>query len=596
MHASLIWSITLIIVLAVSAQWIAWRIGLPSILVLLVIGLVAGPGCGWISPDEVFGELLLPLVSLAVALILYEGGLSLRLADVPKIGGVVRNLTLLGGAITWILASLAAWLIIGLPPSMALLMGALVIVTGPTVIAPLLRFIRPLGQVGPILRWEGIVIDPVGALLTILVFEAIQSDAGEASRHVVVGVLSTIVVGGGLGAAAALILALAMARRWMPDHLEVAASLSMVVAVFTLSNSVQHEAGLLAVTVMGFVLANQKWVEVERIVEFKESLVVLLIATLFILLAARLEFSTLSTYATSGVVFAIFLVVVVRPLGVLASTWRSDLSTRERVFLAWMAPRGIVAAAVASVLAMRLQAAGFPGADALVSVTFITIIVTVAVYGLTAPMLARRLGVSESNPQGILIVGAHAAMRKIGLLLKAEGYRVLLVDSNQESVRAARMAGLETYSGSILGEHTVDKIELGGIGRLFAATPNDWVNVLAVQRFVRVFGRHECYQLAPQGGDSVRARHQYLHGKLLFDGQPTYAELNRLDRLNYVAKMTGISEAFDYHAYRNQYGDDAIPLLVIEKDGGLRVVTADAAAEPEVGEKLISLVREQEPD
>ncbi len=583
-----------IVVAGVSAQWLAWRVGLPSILVLLGFGLIAGPVTGWIDPDEIFGSLLFPIVSISVALILYEGGLTLKVSELPEAGAVVRNLVSLGAVVTWGVTALAAHFILGLEPSLSVLLGAILVVTGPTVVAPMLRHIRPAGVVGPVLRWEGIVIDPIGALLTVLVFEVIHIGAArEATVYVVVGVVKTIVLGGGLGLAAAAVLVIALQRYWIADHLKSAVSLMLVVGTFTLSNSFQHESGLLAVTVMGFALANQKRAEIEHIVAFKENLRVLLIAGLFIVLAARLELSALTEAAGPGLLFVAVLMLVARPLSVFVSTLGSGLTFRQRIFLAWMAPRGIVAAAISSVFAMRLESQGYDGAGLLVQATFLTIIVTVAVYGLSAPLIARLLGVAESNPQGILFVGAHGWAREIASLLQREGFGVLLVDSNRENVRAARMAGLRTYSGSILEEHALDEIELSGLGRILAVTPNDWVNALATQRFARVFGSVGCFQLPPDPDRWKASGHKYLQGRSLFDGQTAYATLERKYAGGFSAKATRLSEEFDYAAFRGRYGEAATPLFVIDLDERLQIITPDKAAEPKPGETLIAFVRDE---
>lgn len=584
-----------IIVLGVGAQWLAWRIGLPSILLLLTFGLIAGPVLGWIDPNKLFGDdLLFPVVSLAVALILYEGGLSLRISELPKVGAVVRNLVSLGALVTWGIGALAAHLLLGLDASLSALLGAILVVTGPTVIGPLLRQIRPTGNISPILKWEGIVIDPIGALLAVLIFEALMiGEAKEAAVHIAFGVLKTIVLGGGIGLAAAGLLVLLLARYWIADYLQNAASLMLVVAAFAISNKLQPESGLLAATVMGFALANQKRVDVGHIVEFKENLRVLLISSLFIVLAARLQLAELGRLAPRGLLFVAVLILIARPLAVFVSTFRSPLPMRQRLFAAWMAPRGIVAAAVASVFAIRCE--GTPGledAAILEPITFITIIATVAIYGATSPIIARKLGVAEANPQGILFAGAHAWAREVAALVQRQGYRVLLVDSNRDNAGAARMAGLPTYAGSILAERTLDGIDLGGIGRLLAVTPNEWVNVLTVHRFERTFGSAECYQLpSQQTASDNKKQHEYLHGRRLFGNDATYAKLNQLIAEGFTAKATGLTESFDYAAFRARHGESAVPLFIIDENGRLVVITTENEVEPKAGQTLISLVK-----
>ncbi len=584
-----------IVVLGVAAQWLAWRVGLPSILLLLTVGLLAGPVSGWLQPDALFGEMLSPFVSLSVALILFEGGLTLKLNELPKIGGVVRNLVTLGAVITWLVGAAAAHFILGLSLSLSVLLAAILVVTGPTVIGPMLRHIRPIGVVGPALRWEGIVIDPIGALLTVLIFEVLViGEAKEASLHIVGAVLKTVFVGGGLGLLAAGLMILLLKRYWVADHLQSALAVMLVMASFAVSDAVQHESGLLAVTVMGFVLANQKKVEVEQIVEFKENLQVLLLSILFIVLSARLDPDILSNFGVREVGFVLALIFIARPLAVFVSTMGKTLSFGQRVFLSWMAPRGIVAAAVASVFAIRLEQRGMAGAEVLVPITFLTIITTVAVYGLTAPILARRLGVAEANPQGVLFVGAQAWVREMAVVLQREGFRVLLVDANRNNIREARMAGLPTFHGSILAEHVLDKIELGGLGKLIAATPNDWINILTVRRFARIFGKANCYQVMAPQGDDKDGKHRYLRGRSLWAQDVTHAGMASRVATTHCVKATNISEQFSYQDYGEKYGTDAIALFVIHEGIRLEPVTTDDPITAQPDSVLIGLVRDDE--
>ncbi len=580
-------AMTIILVLGMVAQWVSWRIGLPSILLLLVFGISAGPLTGLLDPDTLFGATLMPCVSLAVALILYEGGLTLRTSEFSQVGRVVRNLITIGTGITWAVGTLAALWILELSFGMAALLAAVVVVTGPTVITPLLRHIRPSGPAGSILKWEGIVIDPIGALLAVLVFEIVAGHVSGVSQHLVEGLLRMIIGGGLLGCVAAALLVISLRRHLIPDHLENAASLTLVLTIFVLANMLQHEAGLLAVTVMGFVLANQKSVDVKPIVEFKEHLRVLLISSLFIVLAAQLELGSIRQVAWRGAAFAGVLIFVARPLAVMASTIGAGLHIRERLFIAWMAPRGIVAAAVSTVFAMRL---GGANAEALVSYTFITIIITVTVYALTAPTVARILGVTDSKPQGILFVGAHSWVRDMAEVLQREGFAVLLVDSNRENISRARMAGLPAWAGSILADQAVEELNLGGIGRLCAVTSNDSVNMLAVQRFKTLFGKANCYQIPPTDPPH-KGLDLSLQGRALFDGAVHHTELSQRAAEGYRTKATKLSEAFDLQAFTDQYGTDHVPLFYIDEHNNLVVLSGDHAQIPETGCTLVSLFK-----
>ncbi|HHJ06085.1 MAG TPA: sodium:proton antiporter, partial [Anaerolineae bacterium] len=375
MNEHLLISLGSILVLGVGAQWLAWRLRLPSILLLLLFGFIAGPIAGLVDPDELFGRLLFPLVSVSVAIILFEGGLSLRLSEIPKVRGVIFRLITIGTIVTWAIIALAAYYILAMDLALSILLGAILVVTGPTVVGPLLQQIRPRGQAGVVLKWEGILIDPVGVMLAVLIFEAILSDdLYHAPLVVLNGVLLTLLIGVVLGVLSASLMVALLRRHWIPDHLQNGFSLLLAVSAFVASDLLHPESGLLTVTVMGIFLANQKWVSIKHLIEFKESLRVLFIGSLFILLAARLKFEDITGFGWEGPLFMAVLVLLARPLATLVSTWRSELSGRERLFIAWMAPRGIVAASVASIFAFDLVAAGHVRAEQLKPVTFLVIV------------------------------------------------------------------------------------------------------------------------------------------------------------------------------------------------------------------------------
>jgi NhaP-type Na+/H+ or K+/H+ antiporter len=582
-----------IIVLGVGAQWLAWRLRFPSILLLLIAGFVAGPVAGLLDPDEMFGSLLAPTISLSVGVILFEGGLSLRLSELRGVGHVVRNLVTVGALITWVIGAGAAYLIVGLDLRIAILLGAILVVTGPTVVGPLLEQVRPTGRAGSILRWEGIVIDPLGAILAVLVFETIAgSGVQEAASDAVVGLTRALAVGFALGAAAGALLALALRRYLIPDHLQNTVALAAVIGTVAGCNELQEESGLLAAVVMGFVLSNQSAVPVRHIIEFKENLRVLLIGGLFIVLAARLDTGGLEEIWLETVAFVVVLIVVARPLATLASTWRSGLSAAEQAFLSAMAPRGIVAAAVASIFSLRLAEEGLPDATLLADVSFAAIAGTIAVYGLGATPIARQLGLAQANPQGVLLVGAHGWARQIAKALSAEGFAVKLVDSNWRNVSDGRVEGLSVLYGSALSDFEPGEIDLGGIGQMLALTPNDGVNALAVQRFAEVFGRAKVYQLAPKGTKEGRREpiRRDIRGRILWGPDVTFARVQEQSEAGASVKVTNISDEFTYEDFRARYGPRALALFLITPGGDLVALSADSAAAPTPGDKLVSLL------
>lgn len=581
-----------IAVLGVGAQWLAWRLRVPSILLLLAVGFVAGPVTGFLDPDALFGEILFPLVSLAVGLILFEGGLSLRFRDLRAMGTSVWSLVTIGAVITWAMASWAAQALLGFGAGPALLLGAIVVVTGPTVVGPLLRHIRPVGTVARVAHWEGIVIDPIGATLAVLVYEtfpaATTAGFDEAARAMGLEMLYTIVGGTLIGGLGALVTVVILRRFWVPDFLQSPVLLMLVAGAFTASNLVQAESGLFTVTAMGVFLANQRSVSIKHIIEFKENLRVLLIASLFILLAARVSPADIRELGWEGPVFVLFLILVVRPAAVFVSTIGSSLTTNERIFLAWLAPRGIVAASVASVFALRLGEAG----DGLVPATFMVIVGTVTVYGLTAAPLARRLGLSNPNPQGVVFASANPGVRAIAHAVRAAGFPVLLVDNNRANVNAARMEELATTYTSILSEHALEASEDAGLGRLLAMTADDDVNVLATLHFRELFGRAEVYQLPLHAELKPRAAGapSHMRGRNLFAAEATYEGLEQRFAQGQTVKATKLSPEFDYEAFRERYGKEALPLFLVTESGTLVVCTAEKKLSPKAGQTLICLV------
>ena len=491
-------TLAIIVGVGMAAQWIAWRTQIPSIILLLIAGLTLGPVAGVIDPDEFLGGTLFPIVSLSVALILFEGGLDLPPRELRSTGTVVRRLISVGALITFGVSYWGAMRLFDISQGAAAVLGAVLVVTGPTVVGPLLRFVRPSGRTGPMLRAEGILIDPLGATAALIAFElALTEELGEAFNSVMLVLGLTVLVGIGIGFVAAYILDHALKRFLIPDHLANPIALAVVIVAFVLSNEVQEEAGLLTVTVMGIWLARRESAAVRQLLEFNESLRTLLISALFILLAARIETSQLEHVALPSLAFLGLLIFVARPAGVIVSTLRTSLSWRERVFLMTMAPRGIVAAAISAIFAIRLEEEGVRGAETIVPVVFLVVIGTIVVYGLFAGPVARRMGLAEARANGVLIVGAHSMARGFAKTLDGLGVKTLLVDTDPYSVTRSVAMGLTARRLSVLTEEASHELDLRGIGRLIALTPNDEVNALATTRFARVFGRRETFQLAP---------------------------------------------------------------------------------------------------
>jgi NhaP-type Na+/H+ or K+/H+ antiporter len=584
--------LTAIFILGILAQWVAWKIRVPSILLLLGAGIAVGPGFDVIDPNTLFGDVLLPLVSLAVALILYEGGMNLRYRELRKqqIRGVLFRIVTIAVLISWVLGAATAHYIIGFAWPPAVLLGAMLVVTGPTVIGPLLRHLRLRGRVASILKWEGIVVDPLGASLAVLVFSVLKAGGFQAGLAVATYDFgTTLVIGVSLGCAAAAILILVIRNFWVPDSLHNPVSLMLMFGSFTAANSLQHESGLFAVTVMGMSLANQKWVSIRHVLEFKETLTVLLISCLFVVLAARLQWQDFGSVGWESLLFVVVMIVVVRPLSILAATIGTSLSWQERLFLSWMAPRGIVAVAVTSVLSLELVAAGYPRGVELVPVTFLMVLVTVLVYSLSSSPLARRLGLVQVNPQGILFIGAHGWARAMAHALMNAKCNLLLIDTDWDNICFARIAGLPCVYGSALAEKTREEIDYGGLGRVLAVTANNEVNALACVRYLEDFGRKEVYQLAfpsDKHGRYETISKDHL-GRLLFRKDLSFARLSEAFGNTPEVRSTKLTKEFDFQAFKALHGDDAIPLFVLKPSGTIEVYTVEDQPHPAVGDSML---------
>ena len=588
-------AIALMVALGAAAQWISWRMNLPAILPLLLVGFAVGPVLGWFQPTELFGDtLLFPAIGLAVGLILFEGGLTLSIPEVKETRRVLINMVTVGALITWIGGTIAAYLLTDLSLQLSFLFGALIIVTGPTVIGPLLRIVRPNAHVGNLLKWEGILIDAIGAMVAVLVFEFILIENREqALGQTVVLFLTFILVGSVVGAIGGTALATILRKRWVPDYLVNVVALSFVFGAFAAANAMAPEAGLLATVLMGAIVSNMGVPRIGDLLSFKEDLTILFISLLFIVLAANIELSAFLEALSLGTLLLLAVVMLVlRPLNIFASAIGSVLSIREKLYLSWIAPRGIVAAAVSSLFASKLIAAGFEGADALAPLVFIVIVGTVLANSVTAKPLGVLLDVAEPDPQGFLILGAHPIARRIGHFLAQEGYAVLLSDTNWSNVASARVEGLDAYYGSLLSEHADDELRLSGIGRLLALTSNDEANALTALRFARDFGSQDVFQLAPSRASSDReGLSDEQRGRILFHRGITYRELERLFSAGAMIKKTAITERFDLEDFAATYDGNFLPLFAIANNR-LRVLTADSAL-PEPGGTLVALVQER---
>ncbi|MCH1930028.1 sodium:proton antiporter [Shewanella sp. A25] len=582
--------LALIGVLSLFCQWLGWKLRLPAILPLLICGLILGPALGVLNPDEVFGNLLFPIISLGVAVILFEGALTLNFKEIKDHGRMVTHLVTIGTAITWGCISTATFYLLDFSWEVAMLFGALVVVTGPTVIVPMLRSVRPKSQLASILRWEGIVIDPIGALLAVLVFEYITV-SGNPTSHVLYSLGSMLSIGLGLGAAAGYLIGQVLRHDLLPHYLRNAAVLTLMLGIFVGSNLIQEESGLLTVTVMGIWLANMRGVDIAEILEFKETLTVLLISALFILLAARLDSSAMVDLGWGGLGVLAVTMLIARPISIWISGIGTTLSKADKWFLCWIAPRGIVAAAVSSLFAIKLEESHVQGAEAIVPLVFLIIIGTVVIQSLTAGKWARVLGVTSGSAQGLLIFGASKFSRELAKILQSKDIKVLLADNNWDNIRLARMDNIPVYFGNPASEHAETYMDLTGIGRVLIISPYRQLNPLVNFYFQDVFGEKKVFGL--NNAESGSARHQfsesYKQRLTLFGDSVSYAKIASLMAKGAQLKVTNLTDNFTYEHFCKRYGETAMPLVYLTKEGKVNVVSGSDSQFPS-GIELISLL------
>lgn len=576
MNATALTMLSGILVAGFICQWLAWRIKLPSILLLLIVGITLGPLLGWLDPDALFGDLLKPVVSMAVAIILYEGSLTLKISDIRGHGKVVRNLVSVGLLITWFVATVSAAWLLGWDLLLAALFGAIVTVSGPTVIIPLIRSIRPTQSLSAVMRWEGILIDPLGAILAVLVFDFIIVTQTAATLGQWLTTFGLIVAGGvGIGVAAGHAFGIVLRKHWLPDYLRDFAALAAVILVFALAESIAHESGLLTVTVMGVWQANMRNVDFEDILDFKESLTLVLVAGLFIVLAARIDLEAVMALSSAAVLLLLVLQFVGGPIRAFVCSIGSELRWQERTMLGWIFPRGIVAAAVSSLFALRLEDMGYPGAEKLVPMVFTVIVGTVVIQSLSGRLVGNWLGIRDPDPTGVLVVGANPVARFYGNALQEAGHRVLLASMNWRGISRARMAGLPVFYGSAVSSYGERHMNLLGLGNLLALSCRPGLNELACVKYRYEFGMQSVYTV--RQAEQSHEKHQIsgeAAGRLLMGGERTMEDLQTLLADDPKTRTTEITGSFSIDDYHETHPDSVI-LFVTSAEGTIRFPLGD---------------------
>jgi len=584
-------TLLLIIVSAgLASQWLAWRMRLPAIVILIASGLVLGPVTGVIdiamAPEE-----LTELIGLGVAIILFEGGMDLRLGEFRRVGHGITRLTTIGPLLAWLFGALAAHFVAGLTWPVAIVLGAILVVTGPTVIQPLLRQARLNKESASLLKWEGIVNDPAGVLLAVLAFQYFTI-SGEDWSAVLLGLGKALAVAAVLGGAGGWLTGWFYRRGAVPTHLKPPMLMVLVLAAYWASNQVQHEAGLLTVTVMGLVIGNMQLVEREPLRHFKENLTVVLLSVLFIVIPTQLDASHLQSIGLSSILLVLAVLVLVRPLTILLATAGAPMRWQDKALMAWVAPRGIVAAATASIFGPALVAAGYPEAEILMPLVFMVILVTVIAHGTTLGPLARRLGLAAEEENGLLIVGASDWTHELAGMLREHDIDVLIADGSWHRLKPIRMDGIRTYYGEVLSEHAEHELDLEHLSYLLSATDNDYYNALVCKAMGGEFGHHRTFQLAPPKESSDEQRRLTLQQRGYFAFEPPVDAHTLQQRLSdgWTIQTTRLSEGFDMDRLKEKLGEPGENWLLIgsiSPDGKFRMYSQEHAFKPEADFRLL---------
>lgn len=481
------------ITLGVAGQLLGEKTRLPAIIYLLGLGILFGPDLiGWINPS-LLGKGLYALTFLSVAIILFEGGLTLQIKNVKHVSKSVLYLISVGALITWAGAALLCKFLLDTSWTLAILYGSLVIVTGPTVIGPLLKTVRVKKSIRTILKWEGILIDPVGAIIAVLALAFVVSEEASVA-NTIMGFGVRMLFGTGIGLLGGFVMS-RIQRMRLSESISTLSIFAVVFMIFGVSEIVIPESGIMSVTIAGIVMGNMKVPNISTVKGFKEKLTLLLVAVLFILLAANLRLSELAAIGWSGVMVVLGLIFIVRPLNIFASVREKDIGLKDKIYLSWISPRGIIAAAVASLFSVTLAEHGFENSTLLVSLTFMTIFITVILQGFTAAPVAKLLGVLQQGRTGIIILGGNTFCIALAKELIDNSIPVLLVDSNTLNCHLARQEGINSECGDVLDDEFWDEMDKSRMNYFLAATSNNELNSLAVQAAKEHIEKENLYQV-----------------------------------------------------------------------------------------------------
>ncbi len=576
--------------LGVGSQWLAWRMRMPAIVLMLVAGVLVGPTFGVLDPARDIGPLLSSMISIAVAIILFEGGLTLNFHTLKDRAKGVRRLVFVGAPLGWLASTLALHYAAGLGWETAAVFGGILIVTGPTVIAPLLRQARLSKRPAALLQWEAIINDPIGALAAVFAFEYVvvrhtAVDPSEALLELGIG----ITVASVLGLAAGLGLVRAFKAGRVPEYMKVPVLFATLLLAFGVSDMVLHESGLLAVTIMGIVIANSELPSYEELRRFKEHATILLVSGVFILLAANLDVDALGALDWRAAVFVLSIVLIARPLTVFLSLIGAGVPFKEQLLVAFTGPRGVVLVAVAGLFGERLTELGIEGGELVGPLAFVLVAVTVVLHGFTLAPFAKALGLTGGDRPGVILVGGSSWSVRFAEALKKAEVPVLMTDPNHSHLREARSAGIATFSGDLLSEAAEDRIELVSFATIVAATDNDAYNTLVATDLAPEFGRDNVFQVARSKGESLRHSLPSTLGGRGFAGGETFNSLARKIAEGWIFRVTRLTKEYTLENWQAAR-PGALVVAVVATNGAIRLVASSDNLKAGEGCHIISML------
>jgi len=575
-------------VAGIAAQWIAWRLHLPAIVLLLAAGFVAGPATGFLDPAADFGSVYRPMVSIAVAIILFEGGLTLNFKEISETSKAVRRIIMYAGPLTWGMTAFAAHHIGGLSWPTAIVLGAILVVTGPTVIIPLLRQAQLDARPASLLRWEAIVNDPIGALFAVVAFEVILVYIGlHEADNLVVLLLAGFAVAIAGGWLAAKLIVWSFVRGHVPEYLKAPVLLASLVGIYAATNTLLEESGLLTVTVMGMVLANSRIASLTDMRRFKETITTLLVSGVFIILTASLSIGDIRSLDWRAALFVASLLLVIRPVAIMLATIRSGATIQERLLSAWIAPRGVVAVAVSGLFGTLLADVGIEDAGRMVAFTFAVVVTTIVLHGFTLAPLARFLKLKKASKPGILIVGGSRWSTALAIKLKEAEVPVMLADQNWNHLAEARLASIPVYFGEVLSESAHHSIDPKSFSNLIATGDNDAYNALVCTDFGPELGRSHVFQIGRIDEKARQALSFTLGGRSLTKESVSFLELREKLLKGWTFQLTRLSDEFGWEAYEAARPEGALILLWI-KPSGMIVFAAASSNTPGPNDRILS--------